>query len=310
MEIVDIKQEPLEGLERSSTIVHKGEKRVQKTHDGKKQVKLKIEETILKLYEELDREKYENPMMDFSQRRSLRIREVVDNLELCEKIEELESMNNQMAIEIVSLKAELQMAQNYFANIDSITKELKSKWKSKDRNQSNKPFLCRYCNESFDQIRLVKEHVENHHLPISDRKSEDQLDNSKTEPKEGIQKTKQISKDTQKSETFADKEILNLHVVVHDSSKKRKKAFQSCETTTEPKKNKEIQKVVIKSHSCIVCNKFFTRKDTLNSHINQIHEGTKPFHCDYFNTDFAQKIHLKRHLVRKHKNCKMLKKFD
>ena len=44
-------------------------------------------------------------MMDFSQRRSLRIREVVDKLELCEKIEELESMNNQMAIEIVSLKA-------------------------------------------------------------------------------------------------------------------------------------------------------------------------------------------------------------
>ena len=32
------------------------------------------------------------------------------------------------------------MAQNYFANIDSITKELKFKWKSKDRNQSNKHF--------------------------------------------------------------------------------------------------------------------------------------------------------------------------
>ena len=227
-----------------------------------------------------------------------------------------------MAMEIVSLKAELQMAQNYFANIDSITKELKSKWKSKDRNQSNKPFSCRYCNESFDQIRLVKEHVENHHLPISDGKSKDQLDNSKTEPKEGIQKTKQISKDTQKLESFADKEILNLHVVklksVHDSSKKRKKASQSCETTkvatlettTEAKKNSEIQKVVMKSHSCSVCNKLFSRKDTLNSHINQIHEGSKPFHCDYCNTDFAQKIHLKRHLVRKHKNCKMLKRSD
>ena len=76
MEVVDIKQEPLEGLERNSAIVHEGEKLVQKTHDGKKQYKLEIEETILKLYEELDREKYENPMMDFSQRRLLRIREV------------------------------------------------------------------------------------------------------------------------------------------------------------------------------------------------------------------------------------------
>ena len=184
------------------------------------------------------------------------------------------------------------MAQNYFANIDSITKELKSKWKSKDRNQSNKPFSCRYCNESFDQIRLVKEHVENHHLPISDGKSKDQLVNSKTEPKERIQKHKQLSKDTQKSESFADKEILDLHVVksVHDSSRKRKKASQSCETTTEAKKNSEIQKVVRKSHSCSVCNKLFTRKDTLNQHINQIHEGSKPFHCDYCNLILPKKF--------------------
>ena len=97
MEVVDIKQEPIAGLQRNSTIVHEGEKHVQKTLDGKKQYNFEIEESILKLYEELDREKYENPMMDFSQRRSLRIREVVDKLELCEKIEELESMNNQMA---------------------------------------------------------------------------------------------------------------------------------------------------------------------------------------------------------------------
>ena len=68
MKIVDIKQEPLEGLERSSTMVHEGGKRVQKTHD--------------------------------------------------EKIEELENMNKQMTIEIVSLKTELQKAQNYFAYIE------------------------------------------------------------------------------------------------------------------------------------------------------------------------------------------------
>ena len=177
MEIVDIKQEPLEGLERSSTIVHEGEKRVQKTHAGKKQYKLKIEETILKLYEELDREKYENPMMDFSQRRSLRIREVVDKLELCEKIEELECMNNQMAVEIVSLKAELQMVQNYFASIDSITKEIQNVKKtnqelsqkvqelengSLERNNYVKPFSCKYCDKSFAKLHEVKEHIKIH----------------------------------------------------------------------------------------------------------------------------------------------------
>jgi hypothetical protein len=46
------------------------------------------------LYEELDREKYENPTMDVNQRRSLKIKEVIGKLELSEKNEELESVNN------------------------------------------------------------------------------------------------------------------------------------------------------------------------------------------------------------------------
>jgi hypothetical protein len=51
---------------------------------------LKLQDTIPKLYEELDREKCENSIVDFSQKRSLRISEVVDVLELSEKI-----VNNQ-----------------------------------------------------------------------------------------------------------------------------------------------------------------------------------------------------------------------
>ena len=55
MEILDVKEEPFEenrctGLE--------------SVHDKKNQYKIKIEYPILKLYEELDREKYVNPMMD------------------------------------------------------------------------------------------------------------------------------------------------------------------------------------------------------------------------------------------------------
>ena len=89
------KEEPLEDLEQSTT-VHQGEKRAAfvSAHDGKKQYKLKIEDTILRLYEELDREKYENLTMDVNQRRSLRIREVIGKLELSEKNKELESVNN------------------------------------------------------------------------------------------------------------------------------------------------------------------------------------------------------------------------
>ena len=86
-------------------------------HDRKKQYRLEIKETILKLYEELDREKCENSIVDFSQKRSLRISEVVDKLDLSEKvvdelglsekIVELESANNKMSSEIISLRAKI-----------------------------------------------------------------------------------------------------------------------------------------------------------------------------------------------------------
>ena len=63
-------------------------------HDRKKQYRLEIKETILKLYEELDREKCENSIVDFSQKRSLKIIENIDKLELYEKSEERKSVNN------------------------------------------------------------------------------------------------------------------------------------------------------------------------------------------------------------------------
>ena len=140
MEILDIKKEPFEVYEEQKHVAFES------AHVVGKEYKLKIEETILKLYEELDREKYENPNMDLSQRRSLRIREVVDELEFSEKIEELECMNNQMGSEIVFLKAELQIAKNI-----------------NDRKQDNtKPFSCKYCEKSFVEIQEVKEHIKIH----------------------------------------------------------------------------------------------------------------------------------------------------
>ena len=81
MEIHAVKKEPFEGS------VHEEEKCTasESAHGRKKQYKLEIKETILKLYEELDREKCENSIVDFGQKRSLRISEVVDELELSKK---------------------------------------------------------------------------------------------------------------------------------------------------------------------------------------------------------------------------------
>ena len=86
IKIIDIKQESL------------GES----DHDLGKNFKVKMEENILKLCEELDKEKSENSAMDFSQKRSLKIREFVNN------IAQHDSVDHQMVTEIVSLKTRIE----------------------------------------------------------------------------------------------------------------------------------------------------------------------------------------------------------
>ena len=70
IEINDIKQEPIE-MEKQHAIF-------ESDHDVGKEFKLKVEENILRLYQELDKEKYENSSLDFSLRRSLKIKAFVE----------------------------------------------------------------------------------------------------------------------------------------------------------------------------------------------------------------------------------------
>ena len=49
-------------------------------HDEGKEFKLKMEENILKMYQELDKEKSESLSLDFSLRRSLKIRKFVEKI--------------------------------------------------------------------------------------------------------------------------------------------------------------------------------------------------------------------------------------
>ena len=70
IEIQDIKEEPLEEEEQHAVF--------ESNHDLGMKFKLKMEENLLKLYEELDIEKSENSIVDFSLRRSLKIRQFVE----------------------------------------------------------------------------------------------------------------------------------------------------------------------------------------------------------------------------------------
>ena len=90
IEIKDIKQEPIEEQKKQNAF--------QLDHDEGKKFKLNMEEKILKMYEELDKEKSENPMMNLRERRSIKIRQFIG---------EYDNHNNQMLSEIMSLKAKI-----------------------------------------------------------------------------------------------------------------------------------------------------------------------------------------------------------
>ena len=70
IEINDIKQESIE--------MEKQHAAFESDHDVVKEFKLKMEENILRMYQELDKEKSESSSLDFSLRRSLKIKAFVE----------------------------------------------------------------------------------------------------------------------------------------------------------------------------------------------------------------------------------------
>ena len=72
IEINDIKQEPLEEEKKQNAF--------QLDHDEGKKFELNMEENILELYEELDKDKFEHSTIDFNVRRLLRIRQFVETI--------------------------------------------------------------------------------------------------------------------------------------------------------------------------------------------------------------------------------------
>ena len=274
--IIDVKKEPFEVYEEQKPAAFES------VHVGKKEYKLKIEEAILKLYEELDRIKCENPTMDLSQRRSLRIREVVDKLDFSEKIEELESMNNQMGSEIVFLKAELQIAKNL-----------------NDRKQDNtKPFSCKYCEKSFVEIQEVKEHIKIHLSILETKNGAKSLSYDKDCNSNDYPNTIEVYKEGSESKCSKQSkfrpDIVNS---VEDrkkskSGKKDERKIGGNKNTANLKDNTKLQK--IRAYSCRYCKKIFINKGHWKEH-ERIHTGEKSYSCKYCPKAFEQSSGLTRH---------------
>ena len=111
---IEIKEEPVEEKEQVAAL--------ESDHDKGKKSKLKMEESILKLYKELDKEKYENSPMDIiKQRRSLKIKQFVEKI-----------------VKYDSLKGSHEVQPN------------------------RQPFSCKFCDQSFLEVHEVKEHIKVH----------------------------------------------------------------------------------------------------------------------------------------------------
>ena len=222
IEIKDIKQEPIEEQKKHSAF--------QLDHKEGKKFKLIMEENILELYEEFDKEKSENPMMDLRQRRSIKIRQLIG---------EYDNHNNQMLSEIMSLRAKvvdvteenkismtlnaktvnslikmhektqeaLDEKTNEIANlkqqIQSVKKtnqelsqeilELKMNKNSDsvERNQQFKPFLCKYCDKSFFQVHEVKKHIMIHKFNSEVKDDATEKPSSKKGDEKNLEKRRQ-----------------------------------------------------------------------------------------------------------------------
>ena len=319
IEIQDIKQEPLEEEEQHAVF--------EANHDLGIKFKLKMEENILKLYEVLDKEKSENSIVDFSLRRSLKIKQFVEQHEkvnhkmkseivlLKTKIEEItdengvamslnaetmankikELANNKQELQSVKVTnkkllqkiQELEMNKNTFANKESL-----------EKNHEIKAFSCKFCDKSFHQAQEVKEHIKIHTTTILEVEEETSfMYDDKNCLTNDHSNTMQIPREN------------NSKIPL----KRENMAFQSnngaCELCDKTYKNIEsLRRHKRKAHteienleefSCQHCNKKFKFQIDLSDHL-RIHRGK--IKCNICSVKFTRRDNLLKHQRKIHNN--------
>ena len=168
-EIHDIKQEPLEEENYHAAF--------ESDLDVGREFKLKMEGDILKLFEELDNEKSENSPMDFSHRKSLKIRQIVENYAQLGLIRYPISRNDKTKIVEITEEHKIDMTlknialTNELQSTKVINQELRQKIKdlemnkntfgtndSLERNVEIKTFSCKSCDKSSPKVLDNSQH--------------------------------------------------------------------------------------------------------------------------------------------------------
>ena len=274
----------------------------------------------------------ENPMMDLSQKRSLKIRQSI------ETIGEYDECGNQKLQEIVSLKAKIvEVTEKHKIAMSLNAKNMHSVFKlhekvlddkpneimkikqelqrvlvtnqellqeiqefktnkntaSLESNLKIKPFSCKICDKAFHQIHEVKEHIKIHD-PISEVEV---LRNQVKYLKTQVSQCKLASGTRQKNELIG--KVRNKTETNLGKRKKRKASAVSAQPDSElaPKVAKKNQ-----NKTCPICQAVFSKPSNCKQHIAKVHEEKRPFECNECANKFKDKSTLDTHMKGIHMN--------
>ena len=267
IQINDIKQEPIEEEKKHNIF--------QWDHDEGNKFKLNMEENILELYEELDKEKFEHSTMDFNARRLLKIRQFVemmaqyDPLKIYHEIKPFScKLCDKSFLEVHEVKEHIKI-HNSISEVEDLRNQLKSlKTQVKEVEQKLKTSQSKMASQTIQKNEL-KSKVE---IKMARKRKASAV--SAKPDSEFILAPKVAEKDPNKTCPICEA------VFTTAVSCKRHIA-------TVHEENKQFE--------CFECSAKFKAKSTLSTHIKGIHMDEKPFNCKICPKGFTRMSRLLKH---------------
>ena len=298
IEINDIiKQEPVEEKEQHAAF--------ELDHDVGKKSKVKMEENILKLCKELDKEKSENSAMDFKLIRSLMIKQFVENIaqndpmernyevkpfscKLCDK-SFLQVYEVKEHIKIHNSISEVEDLKNQVKSLKIQVEELRLKLdSSQSKTQTRQKNRFKQRSEMERKQEIAEQEIGQEGLKdiLKQRKYLNQLkENNKNEKEKRKDIDHPSTKRPKEEKTKVPNPKYFCTICQHQSG---------CSSNFS-KHNKNIHGTGEKNYECNDCHHKFTTKHYLNKHINRSHRG-RVFKCPKCNVELKTAPGLKKHL--------------
>ena len=252
----------------------------------------KMEENIQTLYEELDKD-----LVDFGQIRSLKIRQFV------EKIEHYDSVNRQLSIEIVSLKAKIVEITDEYETVMSLNaKNMNSIVKMHEKALENKNNELTNMKQKLQSSNLINQKLSQEledlwmNKNVFPIQTSEPVQDAINEPREDGE-IESCEKGNQAK--FSGKKNL---LKMEDKAQKRKQR-EAVPSRIQPYKLKKVHEVK-KQYHCPKCDRCFSKKDTLYYHTKVFHEGKNPFICHNCGVKFIEKARLEKHIQIVHETNK------